>query len=137
MDANAREQVLSEFRKMCAEAFHYAMRNVSSDLARMDTDTHPRFKALEIYLTEGDATERSLRVARYAAELMAFHLFVMIEGSEIFDIVSNTEGLHSQSVPEMSELFPQEILDALEQYSEYGSAAAKLDQIYVELTKQK
>ena len=137
MDADAREQVLSEFRKMCAEAFRYAMRNVSSDLMRMDVDTHPRFKALEVYLTEGDATERSFRVARYAAELMAFHLFVMLEESEIFDIVSKTEGRDPQSVPEMSELFPQEIVDALEQYSEYGSTAAKLDQIYVELTKPK
>lgn len=26
MDADAREQVLSEFRQMCAEAFRYAMR---------------------------------------------------------------------------------------------------------------
>jgi hypothetical protein len=137
MDADTREQLLDEFRKLCAEAFHYAFRSVYNDLMRMDTDSHPRFKALQIYLTEDDSTNRTFKIARYAAEQMLFSFFVAIEESDLFDIVAKEEGRGPQSVPEISELFPQEVSEALKDYSDYGSTTAKLLDLYVELTKPK
>jgi hypothetical protein len=136
MDKVAKEILLNEFGELFAKAYDYAVSEVTNSVSQMDTASHPRFAALEEYLSERDETVRLQKFARYAMQVFAFNLLQSIDESEKFDIVMREEGHSDILLSEVSELLAQEADNWCRMYSDYGSAISEVGDIYDRITRQ-